>query len=168
MYQLSSLVESFRRHHPLQGGVQISTLAEHRPQVSVAHLHLDAAPLLQATTDLDEILIHIDQEACLARGHLGAIELALDPYLPGPGPRHVGEGVDATALGGILVVEGEGAQVIAAIAVMMTGVEVEAALMEEGADAKKWFVESWCGLWRYNGGTWDYLENWGFDFSWRY
>jgi hypothetical protein len=102
----------------------------------VAHLHLDAAPLLQATTDLDEILIHIGQEACLARGHLGAIELAPDLYLPGPGPHHVGEGVDATALGGILGVEGEGAEVIAAIAVMMTAVEVEAAAMEEGVDAK--------------------------------
>jgi hypothetical protein len=145
MSQLSFLVESFRRRRPLQGGVQISTLAEHRRQVSVAHLPLDAAPLLQATIDLDEILIHIGQEPCLARGRLGAIELGPDPYLPGPGPHHVGEAVDATALGGILVVEGEGAQVIAAIAVMMTGVEVEAAAMEEGADAKKWSFEGCYG-----------------------
>ena len=68
------------------------------------------------------------------------IELAPDPCPPDPGRRRDDEVEVAGARvpGGLLVREGEGARATAAIAAMVTGVEVEAVAMamEGGADAE--------------------------------
>ena len=80
-----------------------------------------------------ETQIHTDQDHYLDRGRPEDIELVQDLSLLDRGPHPEGEEVGVTARDEM---EGEGgeAQVTAVTAVMMTGVEVEAEVVEAGAE----------------------------------
>lgn len=137
MCQLYFHVANSPHLHQLQGVVQISTLADLHRQVSGGRLHRGAARrLLQVTIGQAETSTPTDQEACHGRGLLDDIGLDPDPFPPAPAlHREDGEG-GARVRGGILVLDEEGAGVTVATAVMAIGVEVEAVVMVEGADAE--------------------------------